>query len=192
MKDLASIALLVVLLAGATLKSYAQYCGQGTNQINLYVRNGLNATNPQFVLYSASPIRYKSEQRMIDKVDKVAEYLSTTFFPTDEVYFSRWWTKPKLVRADLAEKFIKSYDPKDFEHTVQDRNGDRKKLFLSAGKIEGDSVSFGTYEMDDVPYLLKVWADNYEPVYVLEAHHGGCSRKYDLLLTNYRWPPPKN
>lgn len=126
---------------------------------------------------------------MIEKVEKVAEYLSTTFFPTDEVYFSRWWMKPKLVRSELAEKFIKTYDPKDFEQTLPPLH--QEKEFLTSGKIAGNSFSFGTFETNDVPYILKVWADNYEPVYVLGAHHGGCSRSYDLLLTTYRWPAAK-
>lgn len=168
----------VLIFASGT---YAQYCGQGINHITIYVPNGQNAVNPQFHLYSASPAKYKDETRIMTKVEKVAEYLNTTFFPTDEIYFSRWWIKPKLVRAELAEPFIKAYDPKDFEHTVRDAQDEKR--FASSGKIIGDSISFRTYETDGVPYLLKVWADNYKPVYVLQAHRGGCSRNYDLLLT---------
>lgn len=188
MKDLSFKLAFLVIFVAACQVSPAQVCGGGTNQINIYVRNGLSATNPQFHLYSASPVKFKGE-RMMNKVDRVAEYLSTTFFPTDEVYLSRWWIRPKLVRTERAEAFLRNYDPKDFEQTVV---GERDaKEFSFAGKIDGDSFGIRTYEMDDIPYLLKVWADNYEPVYVLGAHRGGCSRSYDLLLTKYRWPSPK-
>ncbi len=189
MKDLILLFIVTLSFAAAGTKLQAQFCGQGTNQINIYVRNGLSAVNPQYQVYPASPIRYKNENGTLRKVEFVAEYLSTTFFPLDEVYFSRWWMRPKLVRSDHAEKFVKDYDPKMFEQPVVGVY--REEPIALAGKIKGDSFSFRTYEMDDVPYLLKVWADNYEPVYVLEAIRGGCSRNYDLLLTKYRWPPSR-
>ncbi|MGB2751271.1 MAG: hypothetical protein WBC19_04380 [Pyrinomonadaceae bacterium] len=184
MKNLILLFIITLSFAAAGNEIHAQYCGQGTNQINIYVRNGLNAVNPQYRLYPASPIRYKNENGMIRKLEFVAEYLSTTFFPTSEVYFSRWWMTPKIVRPENAELFIKAYDPKFFEQPVVGVY--RQEAVALTGKIAGDSFSFRTYEMDDVPYLLKVWADNYEPEYVLEAHRGGCSRSYDLLLTKYR------
>lgn len=186
MKNLILLFIVILLFAAAGTGSYAQSCGEGTNQINIYVRNGLNAVNPQYKLYPASPERYKDEKGMIRKLDFVAEYLSTTFFPYEEIYFSRWWIRPKLVATEHAEKFIKGYDPKMFE---QPSNGVYRRTPISlAGKIAGDSLSIHVYEMDDMPFLLKVWADNYEPVYVLEAHRGGCSRNYDLLLSKYREP----
>ncbi|HRI03106.1 MAG TPA: hypothetical protein PLL77_05145 [Pyrinomonadaceae bacterium] len=189
MKNLIFLFVVSFSFAAAGSNSYAQYCGQGTNEINIYVRNGLNAVNPQYRLYPASPIRYKNENGTIRKLEFVAEYLSTTFYPFDEVYFSRWWIRPKVVRTDHAEKFIKAYDPTMFERPTVGVY--REEPVALTGKIIRDSFSFRTYETDDVPYLLKVWADNYEPVYVLEAFRGGCSRKYDLLLSKYRWPPSR-
>lgn len=175
------------LLAIATSAAFSQRCGQGINEINVYVRNGQNAVNARFHLYTVSPIAY-SEEEGINKVNKVAEFLSTTFFPTEEVYLSRWWSRPKLVRADVADEFLKYYDPKDFEEPVIDKRDTRSAF---SGKIAGDSFSFTTYETNGDPYLLKVWADNYEPVYVLATHRGGCSKRFDLLLTNYRRPASK-
>lgn len=189
MKNLILLFIVTLTFTADCTGIHAQYCGQGANQINIYVRNGLNAVNPQYHVYPASPIRYKDENGMMRKLEFVAEYLSTTFFPLEEVYFSRWWIRPKLVRADYAEKFVKDYDPKMFEQPVVGIY--REEPLALTGKIKGDSVSFRTYETDDGPYLLKVWADNYEPVYVLEAIRGGCSRHYDLLFTKYRWPPSR-
>ncbi|HMT09384.1 MAG TPA: hypothetical protein PKA82_15385 [Pyrinomonadaceae bacterium] len=189
MKKLITIFIITLSFVTSVCEINAQYCGQGYNGIVIYVRNGLNAVNPQYRLYPASPLRYKEPAQSMQKLGKVAEYLSTTFFPYEEVYFSRWWIRPKIVRNDHAESFINAYDPKMFEQPFIDEVRDRK--FIIAAKIIRDSFTIPTYEMDDMPYLLKVWADNYEPVYVLEAFRGGCSRNYNLLLTDYRLPSAK-
>lgn len=189
MKNLIVIFIVTLSFAASVTELNAQSCGQGYNEITVFVRNGLNAVNPQYRLYPASPLRHKELQHSMQKVDKVAEYLSTTFFPYEEIYFSRWWIRPKLVRNDRAELFIKTYDPKMFEQPFIDEARDKK--FIMAAKIAHDSFVIPTYEMDDLPFLLKVWADNYEPEYVLEAFRGGCSRNYNLLLTQYRFPSAK-
>ncbi len=181
MKTLIFLFIVSLSCSAAGSNLYAQRCGEGTNQITIYVRNGQNAINPRYQLYPASPIRYKDEKGTMRKLEFVAEYLSTTFFPYEQVYFSRWWIRPKLVKAQHAEAFIKSYDPKHFEQPVVGVS--RETPLPLTGKVAGDSISFHTYETDDVPYLLKVWADNYEPVFVLEAHRGGCSRNNNVLLT---------
>jgi hypothetical protein len=178
-------AFVAMLLLSAANGSYAQSCGNGTNKITIYVRNGLNAVNTRYEIYPASPLRYRNENGAMRKLEKVAEYLSTTFFPLEEVYFSRWWSRPRTVRKDDAERFINSYDPRMFEAPVIDA---KLENFSFSGKITDDSLSFVTYEMDDMPLLLKITADNYEPVYVLGMHRGGCSRNYDLLLTKYIEP----
>ncbi len=176
----------LLFLLSAAHSSHAQSCGEGDNQITVFVPNGQKAVNTRYQLYPASPLRYKNEDGMIRKLEFVAEYLSTTFFPLDEIYFSRWWIRPRIVRSEYAEKFVKAYDPKFYEQPFV--YNDRHNKFSFSGTIDGDSFSIHTYEMDDMPFLLKVWADNYEPVYVLEAFRGGCSRKYDLLLTKYIEP----
>lgn len=188
MKHLIRATVIATFALSAAIGSHAQSCGNGTNTITIYVRNGMNAVNTRYEIFPASPLRYRNENGTMRKLEKVAEYLSTTFFPLEDVYFSRWWMKPRTVRKEDAERFINSYDPRMFEAPFIDG---KLEAFSFSGKITGDTLSFVTYEMDDMPLLLKVAADNYEPVYVLGMHRGGCSRKFDLLLSK-QIDPSKN
>ncbi len=94
-----------------------------------------------------------------------------------------WFIKSITVDPERAARVLAGYDAKQFR-TI-DASDPHYKPEL-AGPIEFGRIKFDTRETNDDPYLLEITADNYEPVYLLEAHLGGCSRRENVLLTRMR------
>ena len=156
----------------------AQVCGGGQKTISVFVRNDLTALRLRYRLYSVGSEKYKGDY------EKTADYLSENLIGDGKQHTGRcWFIKSITVDPERAARELAGYDAKQFR-TI-DASDPHYKPEL-AGPIEFGRIKFDTRETNDDPYLLEITADNYEPVYLLEAHLGGCSRRENVLLTRMR------
>lgn len=172
-------AICIILLTAAFCGTIAaQVCGGGRKTVSVFVRNDLTAVGLRYRLYSVGPEKYK------DDYEKTADYLSENLIGDGKRHSGRFWfIKSITVDPEKAARVLAGYDAKQFR-TI-DASDPHYKPEL-AGPIEFGEVTFATRETNDDPYLLEITADNYEPVYLLEAHLGGCSRRENVLLTRMR------
>ncbi|CAN5350457.1 hypothetical protein BH10ACI2_BH10ACI2_11700 [soil metagenome] len=174
------LAILIVVTFSNILVE-AQVCGGGARQYEIFVKNGFSATNLRYELFTVMPKGSKD-----DDYEATAEYLSRTFFPNKEKVLSRFWIhEPLTVRPDVAEKFLKGYDADNFRKVV-DTDHLRGNKF--SGIVSHSEITFATRELFDSPMLLKIVADNYNPVYLIGDHFGGCRKTYNILLEDFLWP----
>lgn len=155
----------------------AQVCGGGHRTYHIFVRDGMNTINPRYELFAVMPTGLK------DDFETTAKYLSKTFFPNQEERPFRFWSRePLSITAEVAEKFLKGYDSSKYKKDPDERWFRENKY---SGEIKFASLIFNTSELYDRPILLKIFADNYKPVYLLGAHFGGCSKQFDVLLDDF-------
>lgn len=144
----------------------AQVCGGSQKPIYIYVRDGFTLKNPRYELIPVSPTGHHYDDR------HVVKFVSRTFFPDDEPKVSNFWgSKSFVISPTIVEPFLKTYRPADYDPGADWRP--IKTAGLS-GKIEGGLIVFPTGELYSFPYLLKIFADDLKPVYILGAHLGGC------------------
>ena len=169
---------ILLLTAAFCVTAAAQVCGGGQKTVSVFVHNDLTALRLRYRLYSVGPEKYK------DDYDKTADYLSENLIGDGKRHSGRFWfIKSITVDPEKAARFLTGYDAKQFR-TINTSDPHYKPEL--AGPIEFGELTFETRETTDDPYLLEIAADNYEPVYLLEAQLGGCSRRENVLLTRMR------
>lgn len=169
---------ILLLTAAFCVTAAAQVCGGGQKTVSVFVHNDLTALRLRYRLYSVGPEKYK------DDYDKTADYLSENLIGDGKRHSGRFWfIKSITVDPEKAARFLTGYDAKQFR-TINTSDPHYKPGL--EGPIEFGKITFETRETNDDPYLLEIAADNYEPVYLLEAHLGGCSRRENVLLTRMR------
>ncbi len=168
-----------ILIAGfiSVQPVLSQVCGGGYRTYRIYVRDGLNTLNPRYELFAIIPRGAKDDH------ETTAAFVSKTFFPNSEMRSSRFWIhEPLRVKAEVAEKFIKDHSADKYEKDPDER-WFRENNY--SGEIRFAEIRFNTGELYDRPMLLKIFADNYKPVYLLGDHFGGCSKTYKVHLEDY-------
>lgn len=180
--------LLLPLSPVMMVTAFAQACGGSTNHIFLYVRNGKSLVDPRFELISVSPTRFMYAD------ENVAKFISKTLFPDDRERTDIFWRIPQVVKPDHAEKFIKSYKFEDYDPAPRWRRLSRDGF---SGPVKDGMISLPTSEMYDFPLLLKIYANNLTPVYILGGHLGGCDPAERIILDgpevraySEQWRPP--
>jgi len=175
MQGLKNITLLVLMvMAGAVSITPAQRCGGSTNYIYIYVRNGTTLVNPRYQIISVSP------SELLYDDPKLAKIISDTFF-ADGIERRRqfWHMESFILKPELVEKFLKTYKAENYDPAPEWR---RLKKEDFSGRIEQGQIDLPTSEMFGYPYILKIYADNRKPVYVLGAHLGGCFPMERILI----------
>ena len=170
--------LLISIVLGLGISAFGQVCGGGIQTFSIFVRNGLQAENLRYQLYTVMPLGSKDDH------EATAKYLTSTFFPYREPVLSTFWIKDVEVNPEIAEKFIAKHKPENFRRDPpEDAYFQRNKY---ADSIKDGEFEFWSRELYDRPLLLKIFADNYRPVYLLGSHFGGCSRKHRVILDEYK------
>jgi len=167
------ILFLLLIVPGATAAE-GQACGGSEKPIFIYVRAGFALQNPRYELFSVSPTGHEYNDGY------VANFLSRTFFPEKEANPANFWVTQSLVVApDRAETFLKTYKPADYDPKPNHLPIKREQL---SGPASDGVIIFQTGELYNFPYLLKIFADNRKPVYILGAHLGGCYSVDRIIL----------
>jgi hypothetical protein len=155
---------IIVLAAAST--TFGQRCGGSTNYIFIYVRDGIKLQNPRYELFSVSPTGLLYDD------PKLARFVSTTLFADDEPKRPTFWRMESfIIKPELVEKFLKTYNAGDYDAAPRWRPLKKEEF---SGPIKNGQINLPTGEMFDYPYILKIYADNRNPVYILSAHLGGC------------------
>lgn len=180
MRKLIITVAIVVTVVTFGRRDLAQVCGGSTRTYRIYVRNDRQAVNPRYELIAVMPKSVGTDY------ESTARYLYKTFFPEKEPFLSRFWiNKPFEVKSKVAERFLKDYKAETFRENPSPTDLRPSKY---SDAIEDGEISFYTSELFDRPYLLKIYADNYNPQYYISDHLGGCYHKADILLTDFIRP----
>lgn len=165
----------LLLIGFAAIYAPAQRCGGGTTQVHIFVKDGFKLKYPSYELISISPTG------LIYDDPKLASFISKTFFEyTDEKPARTFWhAKLFIVEPKLVDKFLKGYKFENYDPAPDWRRLDRKDF---TDKIIDGYFELPTGEMFDYPYLLKITADNLQPVYILGPHLGGCFPRERIVI----------
>lgn len=155
------------------ISTYSQVCGGGYNTFRVYVPNGSNAVNLRYQLYAVMPLDTRDDYK------STAKYLYKVFLPDDHPFLSRFWIRTVEVKESVAERFLANYKADKFRPLPADEEYFRQNKYAAS---IGAHIRFMTRELYDRPLLLKVFADNYNPVYLLGDHFGGCTRVQTIIL----------
>lgn len=154
----------------------AQVCGGSVRTYRVYVRNDFQAVNLKYELISVIP------KKLPRDYESTARYLYKTFFPDKKPFLSRFWiNEPHVVKRDVAETFLLDYKADRYLGELPDEpfSSHQNK---HTDVIKRGEFQFYTAELFDRPYLLRVSADNYKPVYYIGDHLGGCRATYRIVL----------
>jgi hypothetical protein len=163
-----------IAMVAAVPGASAQRCGGSTNYIGIYLRDGRALVNPRYELISITP----SELSYDDP--KLAKFVSDNFFPNDRPRRPEFWHMDLfIVSPEAVGKFLKSYKPADYDPAPQWR---KLKTEHFSGSFSQGQIAFPTGEMFNYPYILKIYADNQTPLYVLGPHLGGCFSSEMIIL----------
>lgn len=169
-----NIIIALTIIAFSAIYSPAQRCGGGTNNIHIYVKDGVALTQPRYEIIPVSPtgLRYDDP--------KLAAFISRTFF-NDGVARDRTFWQSRLVIVDpkLVDKFMAGYKFENYDPAPRWRP---LKPNNFSGPIEGGSFTLRTGEMYIYPHLLKIYAGNLSPVYILGAHLYGCFPRERIII----------
>lgn len=164
-----------------TFSAHSQVCGGGVRQYEIFVRNGVNAQNLRYEIFAVLPIELKGD------FEPTAKYLNKMFFLGQEKPLSKFWIyEPQRVKNAAAEKFLAKYRVEDYQKEPEEERSFHENK--RSGLVEFGEINFRTSELYDRPLLLKVFADNYRPAYLLGNHFGGCSKTYKILLEDHFLP----
>jgi hypothetical protein len=166
--------LVLITIAAAAANISAQACGGSTNHIYIYVRDGKALINPRYQIISVAPSNFLYDD------PKLANIISETFF-ADGVERRRqfWHMDLFIIKPDLVDKFLKTYKAENYDPAPRWRRLEKENF---SGKIEQGHIELPTGEMFGYPYILKIYADNRKPVYVLGAHLGGCDPMERIVI----------
>lgn len=170
--------LLISIVLGLGISAFGQVCGGGIQTFRIFVRNGLYAENLRYQLYTVMPLGSKDDH------EATAKYLKSTFFPYREPVFSTFWIEDVEVSPETAEKFIAKHKPENFRRDPPEEAYFKRNKYTDS--IKDGEFEFWSRELYDRPLLLKIFADNYRPVYLLGSHFGGCSRRHRVILDEYK------
>lgn len=170
--------LLISIVLGLGISAFGQVCGGGIQTFQIFVRNGLQAENLRYQLYTVMPLGTDDDH------DATTKYLNSTFFPYREPVLTKFWIKDIGVQADVAEKFISKHKPENFRREPSEEAYFKRNKY--ADSIKDGEFEFLSRELYDRPLLLKIFADNYRPVYLLGSHFGGCSKVHKVILDEYK------
>lgn len=169
------IILAILFISLAAICTPAQRCGGGTNQINVFVKDGVKLKDPVYELISISPTG------LIYDDPKLASFISKTFFEYPDKNPARtfWYMKLFVIEPKLVDKFLRGYKFENYDPAPDWRPLDRKDF---TGKIIEGYFELPTGEMFNYPYLLKISAGNLKPVYILGPHLWGCFPRERIIL----------
>jgi hypothetical protein len=155
-----------IAMVAAVADLSAQRCGGSTNYIWIYVRDGSALVNPRYELISITP------SGLLYDDPKLAKFVSDNFFPGEELKRPEFWHMKSFIESpETVGKFLKGYKPTSYDPAPEWR---RMKTDQFSGAIIQGQITFPTGEMFNYPYILKIYADNQTPVYILGPHLGGC------------------
>jgi hypothetical protein len=171
-KNILILAFIAMVAAVPNLS--AQRCGGSTNYIWIYVRDGSALINPRYELISISPTGLLYDD------PKLAKFVSDNFFPNERPRRPEFWHMESfIVDSKAVEKFLKNYKAADYD-PAPDWRPLKKEQF--SGRVAGGEITLPTGEMFNYPYILKIYADNQTPMYVLGPHLGGCFSSEKIIL----------
>jgi hypothetical protein len=157
------------------LNGFAQQCGQGRFRVNLDF--GKPTYPPQEVNYQLYFVYPKNEQRV--SIEKLWSHASKFYYGKKDNDAGSFWKQFNgdehiLLRVSSlkAEKYIKNYDPKDYEKRASKFEDEIIKQL--SGQSVHSTIEFLTLELDDTPFLLKIEKQGYQTVYLFANFWGGC------------------
>lgn len=156
---------------------HGQACGKSKRTILLKFENGEKL--PERVSYEMFYLAPKGTGADKNDQARLAKFLSEFLYDDANAKGNRFWSNyetdtPFLsVPKDKAERYIKDYKLEDFKdfYTI-----DYKKHHLSQlkGEFKNGSLELLTEETDITPFIMRVRAERFETVYLLDSFLGGC------------------
>jgi hypothetical protein len=178
--------LLVPIVATSTAR--AQYCGG--SYLNLELKFEKNVKPPEKVSYELFYVLPKLESGREIRDKKTIEFVSKFYYGDENKKNYFFWNLNESnwrflkVSQRKAETYIENYKLEDFEVIYNSvyRDDHRRQL---KGEFRYSQLRLQTEETDITPFLMKISATRFKPLYFLSSFLGGChnlGNKHTILM----------
>lgn len=152
----------------------SQNCGRGQLRVKFAFDKTANPpTEVKYQLYFVLP---KNKAKVRDK--EMFDFAARFYYGKPEKYPGYFWKKYDeqdfflRVPKAKAEKYIKNYKTGDYQKLAAKFEEDFIKQL--SGQSQYGEIVFKTFELEDMPLLMKAEADGFKTVYLLSNFWGGC------------------
>lgn len=176
--------LLAVIFCACLLVSngFSQDCGQG--RFTLKMNFEKQTYPPQEVNYQLYFVYPKNKREV--SMEELWDHASKFYYGKSDKDAGFFWKmyngdkKTLQVSKEKAEEYIKNYKLLDYKELAG--NFDEKFIKQLIGQSDFGKIVFLTFEVEDMPLLLKIEKTGYETVYLFSNFWGGCKSQVTVEM----------